>query len=190
MKTNTLFLLFTLFSACVFGQNQFSITPTAGFSRSSMQPSGDLEQFLNEPEPYSGLTGGLNFNYDITENFFISLGTHYMQRGSAYNDLFIPDEFLDQLPGGFGLGNINDFVEAEASFHINYIHLPLTAGYRLHINDKVALFAQAGGFASIGLNGQVYFDFPLLSSFLDPEDQDQSGDIMFDEDFSRVDLGL
>jgi len=196
MKTNTLFLLFIIFSTCVFGQNPFSITPTAGFSRSSMQPAGDLEQFLNEPDPYLRLTGGLNFNYDITENFFVSLGTHYMQRGSAYNDLFIPDEFLDQLTGGFGLSgiNINDFVEAEASFSINYIHLPLTAGYRFNINENISVFAQAGGFASIGLNGQtdgrVYSDFPLLSSFLDPEDQSQSGDILFEGDFRRVDLGL
>lgn len=196
MKTNTLFLLFTLFSAAVFGQNPFSITPTAGFSRSFMQPAGDLEQFLNEPEPYLRLTGGLNFNYAITENFFVSLGTHYMQRGSAYNDLFIPDEFLDQLTGGFGLSgiNINDFVEAEASFNINYIHLPLTAGYRFHINDNISVFAQAGGFMSVGLSGKtdgsVTSDFPLLSSFLDPEDQAQSGDILFEGDFSRYDFGL
>lgn len=196
MKTNTLTFFLTVWLGAVFGQNQISITPAAGISTTYMQPAGDLEDMLNDPEPYLRVTGGLNLNYDVTQNFFVSLGAHYMQRGSAYPDLFIPDEFLDQLSGGFGLGgiNINDFVDAQASFHINYIHVPLTAGYRFHLNDNISFFAQAGGFMSVGFSGKtdgsVTSDFPLLSSFLDPEDQSQSGDILFEGDFNRYDFGL
>ena len=188
-----LFACFWGFS--LFGQSPFSVEPMAGVSLTRLQPSGELSDILVTPSNRINVSYGLRINYDLSPKVFLSGGVHYLRKGSDYSDVTVPDEFLSILTGGFGLGNINinDFVDATAQVQINYLNAPVTVGYRLKANDKLSFFAETGGYFSYGLSGKtggaLTSEFPLLSSFLDPDEQAGEGEISFDNDFSRIDFG-
>jgi len=139
-----------------------------GYNFANVSVSGlDLLDY-EEINSVGGINFGVNYDIEVSENFFIEPGILYSQKGFEY---FAED-------GGYDLGT--DFI-LDVTF--NYLDIPVYAKYIYEVGDGLYLYGKFGLSYSIALNGEYTMDNGI---------ETETDDIEFgdDEDFKSSDLGI
>lgn len=191
MKKITSFILSIVLCNTVLSQ-EFSIMPAAGINAGNLSVSDEYESLIGESSSIIrgsfGLEGSLLFNEKITLN----LGVYYAARGSTFKNINPDIDFIGG--GGFGFPGFGTFpqpeIELSAQIRINYIHFPVTAGYRFELNDQIFIEPQFGFYYSYGTGGEVDIEGSVSILVLGNLPLDQTQPVNFEDDFSRNDMGL
>lgn len=109
---------------------QFSINPEAGVNFATMK------QKLGPNKVTTGSTTGFKVgavaDIDIAKGFFIQPGLFYTTKG--YGD---------------------NYLGVKTTVTLNYLEIPLNLGYRYDMGSAGSVFATAGPYMGIGLNGKM-----------------------------------
>ncbi len=141
-KSICLALAFTLIGAFSVSaqQNSFFIGFNGGANLSKFKYTRDLSNLYSTTSPVFGINGGGIIGLEI-QNFVLSIGLQYIQKGSIYET----DTFEDE----FGTGVYS------ATEKLHYISIPLTLSYRKYLTDRFALTAGIGPSFNFGLGGKI-----------------------------------
>ena len=143
MKTFALNLavLLTLCTSTLIAQsNSFFIGANGGANLSKFKYTEDLSELYPTTNAIFGLNGGVSLGFEI-QNFTLSTGIQYGQRGSEYQT----DNFsYDQGTG---------FFSAKEKLH--YVSIPILVGYRKYFGDKIGLSFTMGPSINFGLSGNI-----------------------------------
>lgn len=121
-------------------QNSIFVGGTAGGNLSKFKYTSDLSELYSTTENVFGLNGGLIAGLEI-QNFTLSTGVQYIQKGSVYQT----DNFEDEFGTGFFTGRER----------LHYVSVPLLLGYRKYISDKFAFSVAIGPSFNFGLGGKI-----------------------------------
>lgn len=139
-------LMITLLACLGFGvvaiqaQSSAFIGGQAGGNLSKFRYTSDLSELYPGVESLFGVNAGMTFGLEI-QNFTISSGINYIQKGSTYST----DNFEDENGVGF-------FTARE---RLHYISVPLLVGYRKYLGDRFALSVAIGPSFNFGLSGKI-----------------------------------
>ncbi len=152
MKTHTIALVLFLMSSLTLSaqyKNSFYIGATGGANLSKFKFTEGLADLYPTTNAIFGLNGGATFGFEI-QDFTISSGVQYIQKGSEY----ITENFEDE----FGVGYFT------AKERLHFISVPLLFGYREYLTDRLAFSIAIGPSFNFGLGGSIdetteYFGF-------------------------------
>lgn len=143
MKTVTLNLV-VLLTFCVgtlaAQSNSFFIGANGGANLSKFKYTEDLSELYPTTNSIFGLNGGVSLGFEI-QNFTLSTGLQYGQRGSEYQT----DNFTDDQGTGF----------FSAKEKLHYVSIPILVGYRKYFGDKIGLSFTMGPSINFGLSGNI-----------------------------------
>ena len=209
MKKTILLILGITVSAATKSQD-ISVMPVVGLNSSNLAVSGDFESVLGESSPIFRGSFGLEGALQLSEKITVNLGVHYSMRGSTFDDVNpdfdIFDDGGNNTGGGFGDGGFGNpggglgfpgggfgfqpDIDLSVAFRMNYIHIPITAGYRFELNNQIFIEPQFGFYYSYGTGGEVDVEGSVSIPFFGNLPLDQTQSVNFENDFSRHDFGL
>ncbi|MCB0572635.1 MAG: PorT family protein [Phaeodactylibacter sp.] len=142
MKTHATALLLFLFSivALQAQQSSFFIGASGGGNLSKFKYSEDLAELYPSTSSVFGLNGGAILGFEI-QNFTISSGIQYIQKGGEYRT----DNFEDESGTGYFTGREK----------LHYLSIPVLVGYRKYLTDNFALSFTLGPSFNVGLKGKL-----------------------------------
>ncbi|GJM33692.1 MAG: hypothetical protein DHS20C18_26930 [Saprospiraceae bacterium] len=133
--------MFLISSLTLVGQqNSIFIGATGGGNLSKFKYTSDLSNLYSSTSPVFGLNGGAIFGLEI-QNFVLSSGLQYVQKGSVYET----DTFEDE----FGTGVFS------AKERLHYVSVPLHLAYRKYLTDRFALTIGIGPSFNFGVGGKI-----------------------------------
>lgn len=156
-------LLFTLI-ACLSmsmmvlqAQTSAFIGGQGGVNLSKFRYTSDLSELYPGVESILGVNAGMTFGLEI-QNFTLSSGLQYIQKGSMYST----DNFEDENGVGF-------FTARE---RLHFVSIPLLLGYRKYFGERFGITVAIGPSFNFGLGGKIdeeieYFgsDTPETSNY-------------------------
>lgn len=128
------------FSSLSAQQNSFFIGATGGANLSKFKYTNDLAELYPASSGIPGLNAGVSLGFQI-QNFTLSSGIQYMQKGSHYET----ENFQDELGTGF----------FSAKERLHYISVPVLIGYRQPLGDNFGLMLAMGPSFNMGLGGKI-----------------------------------
>ena len=140
----TMFLM-TLFCFCSSGwvhaqSNSFYIGGSAGLNLSKFKYTEDLSELYPNSNAVLGINGGFNAGLQL-QNFTLSTGIHYVQKGGEYQT----ENFDDELGTGF----------FSAKERLHFLSIPILVGYRDELGANVGWSIAMGPSINIGLGGNL-----------------------------------
>ncbi len=138
-------LLFTLFLPLSLmtlkaQHNSFFIGANGGVNLSKFKFTEDLKELYPSSNKLLGLNGGVELGFEI-QNFTISTGVQYSQKGSEYQT----DNFEDEN----GIG----YYSAKEKLH--FVSIPILFGYRKYFGEKIGLTFAFGPSINFGVGGKI-----------------------------------
>ena len=121
-------------------QNSFFIGFNGGANLSKFKYTRDLSTLYSTTSPVFGINGGGIIGVEI-QNFVLSSGLQYIQKGGVYET----DTYTDE----------NGTVVFSAKEKLHYVSVPLTLSYRKYLTDRFALTAGIGPSFNFGLGGKL-----------------------------------
>ncbi|MCB0547997.1 MAG: PorT family protein [Phaeodactylibacter sp.] len=142
MKTIITTLALALISLATLNaqHNSFFIGANGGGNFSKFKFTEDLAELYPNSNPVFGLNGGVSLGFEI-QNFTISSGIQYIQKGGEYQT----DNFDDEIGTGFFTGKEK----------LHYISVPVLAGYRKYLTPRFAISIAIGPSFNFGLGGTL-----------------------------------
>ena len=142
MKTIITTLALALISLATLNaqHNSFFIGANGGGNFSKFKFTEDLAELYPNSNPVFGLNGGVSLGFEI-QNFTISSGIQYIQKGGEYQT----DNFDDEIGTGFFTGKEK----------LHYISVPVLVGYREYLTPRFALSIAIGPSFNFGLSGNL-----------------------------------
>ena len=137
-------LIFTLFFGlsvvALTAQSSAFIGGQGGGNLSKFRYTSDLSELYPGVEALFGVNAGLTFGLEIN-NFTISSGLQYIQKGSSY----ATDNFEDENGVGY----------FSARERLHFVSVPLLVGYRKYLGDRFAFTVAIGPSFNFGLSGKI-----------------------------------
>ncbi len=121
-------------------QNSFYIGARGGANTSKFKFTEDFKEQYPVSNSIFGMNGGFDMGL-LLNNWAISTGVHYIQKGGKYQT----DNFND----GDGVGY---FTGTEK---LHFVSVPVTLGYRDYLANKVGWSLAAGPSFNFGLDGKL-----------------------------------
>ena len=142
MKTHITALLLLFFSLTFLEaqNNSFFIGASGGGNFSKFKYTEDLAELYPGSSSVFGLNGGASLGFEI-QNFTLSTGIQYIQKGGEYQT----DNFEDDFGTGFFTGREK----------LHFVSIPVLVGYRKYLGDRFALSFAIGPSFNIGLGGKL-----------------------------------
>ncbi len=142
MKTHiTALLLLFIGMASLRAQNSsFFIGAGGGGNFSKFKYTEDLAELYPGASSVFGLNGGASFGFEI-QNFTLSSGIQYIQKGGEYRT----DNFQDEFGTGYFTGREK----------LHFISIPVLLGYRKYLTGRFALSFAIGPSFNFGLKGKL-----------------------------------
>lgn len=141
MKKSIISLLFLSFGiVALHAQSSAFIGGQGGVNLSKFRYTSDLSELYPTTESMFGVNAGLTFGLEIN-NFTISSGLQYIQKGSQY----ATDNFEDENGVGY-------FTAKE---RLHFISVPLLVGYRKYLGDRFGITVAIGPSFNFGLSGKI-----------------------------------
>lgn len=178
MKRNVFSLAFLclLLSQITFAQeNSVYIGGNGGLNLSTLKFTEDLSELYPSTSSRLGLNGGLVAGA-VIQNFTISTGLQYIQKGGTYET------------SNFETEQGTAFFTAKERAH--YLSIPILLGYRKYLGDKIAFSFAMGPSINIGMSGKLNETTEYFGS--DEVDIDNYNVLFGDgvnEDFRPVQVG-
>ena len=135
-----LFLFAMSIAALQAQRNSFYIGANGGVNLSKFKFTEDLAELYPSSKTLFGLNGGFTVGMEI-ENFTLSSGIQYVQKGSIYET----DNFEDEQ--GIGFFSANE--------RLHFISIPLLFGYRSYLADGFGFTIAMGPSFNLGLGGRI-----------------------------------
>lgn len=133
---------------CLFGmislhaqQSSFYIGTNAGVNMSRFKYTEDLGELYTSSNSMFGVNGGLALGFEIN-NFTITTGVNYIQKGGEYQTDNFENEF----------GQVGFFTAEE---RLHFISVPILVGYRKYLTDNFALAFAIGPSINFGTGGNI-----------------------------------
>lgn len=127
-------------------------------------------------EPNHGFMAGVTAGYTFPQNWVLESGLSYQRKGGMLSG--------DMLVNGLRLLDIDK---------MDYLHLPVTVGYRIRLADGWALTPKVGAYMAVGLQakGKVAASDPFGQPVLGTSDLFKDSQLRVDyPPFNRFDGGL
>jgi len=121
-------------------RSSFYIGANAGMNTSKYKFTEDLRELYPTSNPVLGLNGGVDAGLKL-DNWVISTGIHYMQKGSEYQT----NNFEDNGSTGFFTGKEK----------LHFLTIPVLLGYQQELIDKVSWSINLGPSFNFGLAGNI-----------------------------------
>lgn len=121
-------------------QSSVFIGANGGVNFSKFNHTQDLQELYTSGSSVFGLNGGVTAGV-IIDNFTLTTGLQYIQKGGAYNT----DNFQDGQEVGF----------FSAKEKLHYLSVPLLVGYRHELINGVELSLALGPSFNVGLGGNL-----------------------------------
>ena len=119
--------------------NSFYIGANAGTNFSKYKHTVDLAELYSTTGSVNGVNAGFTFGMQLG-NFTLNSGFGYIQKGGQFET----DNFTDANGTGF----------YSATEKLNYLHIPLTVGYRLYADPMFGFSFAMGPSFNMGLGGK------------------------------------
>jgi len=120
--------------------NSFYIGANGGMNLSKLKYTEDLQELYPTSNSVFGFNGGATFGFEI-QNFTISTGLQYIQKGGEYDtDNFWDDESIAYL---------------SAKEKLHYLSVPVQVGYRKYLTDQFGFSIALGPSFNFGLGGTL-----------------------------------
>lgn len=116
------------------------IGANAGMNLSKFKYTEDLSELYTTTNSLLGLNGGVDVGIELN-NFTISTGLHFVQKGSEYQT----DNFTDEIGTGF----------FSAKEELNYLSIPILVGYRKYTGNQIGFTFAMGPSINLGLSGNI-----------------------------------
>lgn len=126
--------------AAVHAQSSVFIGGQGGVNLSKFRYTRDLSELYPSVESLLGVNAGVTVGLEI-QNFTLSSGLQYIQKGSKYST----DTFEDENGTGF----------LTARERLHFVSVPLTVGYRKYLGDRFGLTLAIGPSFNFGLSGKI-----------------------------------
>ncbi|MEM6631709.1 MAG: porin family protein [Bacteroidota bacterium] len=156
--------------------NSFFIGANAGTNFSKYKFTEDLQELYTRSSRSTGINGGFTAGLQL-QNFTLTTGIQYMQKGAKYET----DNFTDTEGTGF--------FTADEKLH--FISIPVVVGYRLPLDYSFGLMLNMGPSFNLGLSGKV----DEITEYFGSEDQSiENFTILFgngvNEEYRPVQVGF
>ena len=171
------FVILLLAAVSLHGQgNSFFIGANAGTNFSKYKFTEDLQELYTRSSRSTGINGGFTAGLQL-QNFTLTTGIQYMQKGAQYET----DNFTDVEGTGF--------FTADEKLH--FISIPVVLGYRLPMDHSFGLMLNMGPSFNLGLSGKV----DEITEYFGSEDQSvENFTILFgngvNEEYRPVQVGF
>lgn len=120
--------------------NSFFVGANGGVNLSHYKFTEDLSELYPVSNSRLGLNGGFDMGMEI-DNFTISTGLHYIQKGGEYQT----DNFENSEGVGFFSGREK----------VHYLSIPIMLGYRKYLGNELGLTFAIGPSINMGLAGKI-----------------------------------
>lgn len=121
-------------------RNSFYIGANGGGNFSKFKFTEDLAELYPGSNPVFGLNGGATMGFEI-QNFTISTGIQYIQKGGEYQT----ENFDGELGTAFFTGREK----------LHFLSVPVLVGYRAYLAPRVAVSIAIGPSFNFGLSGNL-----------------------------------
>jgi hypothetical protein len=174
--------IISLFCLVCFGmvalnaQSSAFIGGQGGVNLSKFRYTSDLSELYTTTESLFGVNAGVVFGLEIN-NFTLSSGLQYIQKGSQYST----DNFEDENGVGF-------FTARE---RLHYVSVPLLLGYRKYLGDRFAISLAIGPSFNFGLGGKIDEEIEYFGSDeVEPSNYQVSFGKGVNEDYKPLQMGF
>lgn len=133
-------LIPTIFTAVQAQNSSFYIGANGGVNLSKFKFTEDLKELYPTSNKLLGLNGGVDLGFEI-QNFTISTGVQYVQKGSEYQT----DNFEDENGVGY----------YSATEKLHFVSIPILFGYRKYFGEQIGLTFAFGPSINFGLGGKI-----------------------------------
>ena len=140
----TLLLLGLILASYMLNAQGFGIQ--AGYNSAKFTFPNDNLSHFEHISSVGGINLGINYDFEIADNFYIEPGLLYSQKGYAY---------LAEEEGSYEDGVIRDFT---STTKINYLEIPVFAKYSYGLNDNLYLIGKLGLSYGFALSGEYTWD--------------------------------
>ena len=170
MKKTVLFIAITLFTLNGFAQG-FGINAAYNMAKMKLAYDG-AEEGIQYKKSLGSIGFSINYDYEISENLFISSGINYIQKGVRY---FVKDN-----------GDTWDF-----KMKMNYLDIPILIKYNFEIGDETYLYGKFGPSLGITLGGKAIDKSIYENGSEDVDKYDlKFGSDKYKNDYKSGDFGL
>ncbi|MBK5720550.1 PorT family protein [Dysgonomonas sp. Marseille-P4677] len=182
MIKKTLTLLIFIFTVNnVFSQGlPFSMTVNTGINVSDM----DIQHLNTNPK--IGFAENIGLEYNLSKKLFLQTSFGYTSKGAK----------VDHTEKGSFNNDYIYFKLVKGKYNTHYLTIPLMAGYRLSVSDKIRMNLSLGPYFSYGIAGKFRIEQALMEMISSTEDGAQhqfdysgSSGKSFDA-LNRFDMGL
>ena len=110
----------------------------AGLNLQNGKVKSSSSDYMVTTKSAMGLTVGVDYDYEISENLYASAGLAFSQYGVKYDAVYKPEDYK---------------IWANGVLKVNYLELPLMMKYKFSSSDEMGIFGFGGFVLAFGLSG-------------------------------------